>query len=492
MKFIKALGILVLVLITGCNDQILTKNSPNEVTAANFYKNGEDAVAAVNSVYDPLQYRGLFKNSYWSIGDITSDDAYKGDGGKSDGPAWWEFDLFDIKSSNALLAESWADSYTGIYRANIALKEIPDIEMDSNLKERLVGEAKFLRGLYYFWLVRLFGDVPLIKKPQKLGNLKVDRTAKDKVYDLIIKDMSEAAKALPETYSDSDQGRITKGAANGMLAKVYMWQKNWEKAAEYSKKVIDSGVYDLLDNYADNFKEAFENGKESVFEVQFMKGGPNGAWGNGSDGTIQHISIAPRNSGVPGLEGWGFDMPTQDLVDEFESGDPRLEATVLMQGSTIQGGKQYDPSWSSTGYNTRKYLVKRDDFIGSGSDSPVNVRVLRYSEVLLNYAEALNEMGQTAQAKQYVDEVRERVGLDPLQAGMSQSEFRQAVYHERRVELALEGHRWWDLVRTGRAMEVMQAQPDGHGGQIQEYNLIFPIPQSEIDVNPQLSQNPGY
>jgi len=492
MKFIKGLTLLALVLIAGCSDEILTKNSPNEVTAANFYKNSEDAVAAVNAVYDPLQYRGLFKNSYWSIGDIASDDAYKGDGGKSDGPAWWEFDLFDINSTNALLADSWADSYTGIYRANIALKEIPNIDMDSNLQGRLIGEAKFLRGFYYFWLVRLFGDVPLITKPQKLGDLKVQRTAKSEVYNQIIKDMSEAASALPETYAGSNQGRITKGAANAMLAKVYMWQKNWDKAAEYSKKVIDSGVYELLDSYADNFKEEYENSKESVFEVQFMKGGPNGAWGNASDGTIQHISIAPRNSGVAGLEGWGFDMPTQDLVDEFESSDPRLETTVLMQGSTIQGGKQYDPAWSSTGYNTRKYLIKRDGFIGSGSDSPVNYRVMRYSEVLLNYAEALNEMGETSKAKQYVDQVRERVGLNELQAGMSQSEFREAVYHERRVELALEGHRWWDLVRTGRALEVMQDQPNGHGGQIQEHNLIFPIPQSEIDVNPDLSQNPGY
>jgi tetratricopeptide (TPR) repeat protein len=491
MKFIKYMLILVLVVTAGCSDEFLTKTSPNEVTEANFYQTETDAVAAVNAVYDPLQYSGLFANSYWSIGDITSDDAYKGDGGKSDGPAWWEFDLFDIKSTNSLLAESWADSYTGIYRANIAMDRLPDIEMDNDHKQRLLGEAKFLRAYYYFWLVRLFGDVPLITEPQQLGDLKVSRTSKSEVYDLIISDMIEAAEVLPESYSDSNKGRITKGAANGMLSKVYMWQKDWEKAAENAKKVIDSGAYSLLSNYADNFKEEFENSQESVFEVQFTKGGPNGAWGNASDGSIQHISIAPRNSGEPGLEGWGFDMPTQDLVDEFESNDPRLEATVLMEGSTIQG-KEYDPNWSSTGYNARKYLVKRDGFRGPGSDSPVNYRVMRYSEVLLNYAEALNEMGQVSEAKQYVDQVRERVGLDPLQVGMSQSEFREAVYHERRVELALEGQRWWDLVRTDRALGVMQDQPDGHGGQIQEHHLIFPIPQSEIDVNPELTQNPGY
>lgn len=488
MKLTKGLLILLLFVTWGCQDQILDKQSPNEVTAANFYKTQDDAVAAINAVYDPLQYRGLFKNSYWSIGDITSDDADKGDGGKSDGPAWWEFDLFDIKSTNSLLADSWADSYTGIYRANIALEKIPGIEMDDALKQRLLGEAKFLRGYYYFWLVRLFGDVPLITEPQKLGDLKVSRTDKAKVYELIIKDMSEAADVLPEMYPDSEKGRITAGAANGMLAKVYMWQQNWEKAAEYSKKVIDSGVYDLLPNYADNFEEEFENGQESVFEVQFMKGGPNGAWGNASDGSIQHVSIAPRNSGVPGLEGWGFDMPVQDLVDEFETGDPRLQATVLMAGSTIQGGKEYNPDWSSTGYNARKYLIKRDGFIGEGSDSPVNYRVMRYSEVLLNYAEALNELGRTSEAYPYVNQVRERVGLSDLQTGMSQGEFRDAVYHERRVELAFEGHRWWDLVRTGRAVDVMSAK----GRNIQDYNTIFPIPQSEIDVNPDLKQNPGY
>ncbi|HET6528678.1 MAG TPA: RagB/SusD family nutrient uptake outer membrane protein [Balneolaceae bacterium] len=488
MKLIKGLLILSLVLTMGCEDQILSLKSPNEITAANFYQTKDDAIAAVNAVYDPLQYRGLFKNSYWSIGDITSDDAHKGDGGKSDGPAWWEFDLFEIKTTNALLADSWRDSYTGIYRANIALKHIPNIEMDENLKKRLIGEVKFLRGFYYFWLVRLFGDVPLILEPQTLGELKVGRTDKAKVYDLIIKDMMAAASVLPATYPESQKGRITKGAANGMLAKVFMWQKEWQKAADHLKKVIDSGVYGLLDNYANNFKPAYENGIESVFEVQFTSGGPNGAWGNASDGSIQHISIAPRNSGLPGLQGWGFDMPTQDLVDAFEPGDPRLKATVLMEGSTIQG-KEYNPEWSSTGYNSRKYLVKQDGFQGNGADSPVNYRVLRYSEVLLNYAEVLNELGRTAEAYPFVNQVRQRVGLDNLDAGMSQSAFRKAVYHERRVELALEGHRWWDLVRTGRAMEVMTA----HGrGSIQEYNLLFPIPQSEIDVNPKLTQNPGY
>ncbi|WP_234567314.1 RagB/SusD family nutrient uptake outer membrane protein [Rhodohalobacter sp. 614A] len=487
-KLIISFLIFLAVASWGCEDQILNKQSPNEVTAVNFYKTEDDAVAAINAVYDALQYRGLFKNSYWSIGDITSDDADKGDGGKSDGPAWWEFDLFDIKSTNSLLADSWADSYTGIYRANIALERIPAIDMDESLKNRLIGEAKFLRGYYYFWLVRLFGDVPLITEPQSLGDLKVSRTAKAQIYDLIIRDMSEAAAVLPTTYSDGDLGRITKGAANGMLAKVYMWQKDWQQAANYSKQVIDSGVYSLLENYADNFEEEFENGSESIFEAQFMKGGPNGAWGNGSDGTIHHISIAPRNSGTPGLEGWGFDMPTQDLVDEFEEGDPRLEATVLMEGSTIQGGKVYNPEWSSTGYNTRKYLVKRDGFIEDGSDSPVNVRVMRYSEVLLNYAEALNELGRTGEAYPYVNQVRERVGLAPLASGMSQDAFRDAVYHERRVELAQEGHRWWDLVRTDRALEVMSAK----GSNIQQHHLIFPIPQSEIDVNPELTQNPGY
>ncbi|HEX6981510.1 MAG TPA: RagB/SusD family nutrient uptake outer membrane protein [Balneolaceae bacterium] len=488
MKLIKGLLVLTLVVMVGCEDQILNLKSPNEVTAANFYQTEDDAIAAVNAVYDPLQYRGLFKNSYWSIGDITSDDAHKGDGGKSDGPAWWEFDLFEIKTTNALLGDSWRDSYTGIYRANIALEHIPNIAMDEDLKQRLIGEAKFLRGFYYFWLVRLFGDVPLILEPQTLGELKVGRTDKAKVYELIIQDMSEAASVLPESYPESQKGRITKGAANGMLAKVFMWQKQWQKAADRLKKVIDSGVYGLLDNYANNFESAYENGKESVFEVQFVEGGPNGAWGNASDGSIQHISIAPRNSGLPGLQGWGFDMPTQDLVDAFEPGDPRLMATVLMEGSTIQG-KEYDPAWSSTGYNSRKYLVKRDGFQGNGSDSPVNYRVMRYSEVLLNYAEVLNELGRTPEAYPFVNQVRQRVGLDPLPAGMGQAEFREAVYHERRVELALEGHRWWDLVRTGRAMEVMTA----HGrGSIQEYNLLFPIPQSEIDVNPKLTQNPGY
>ncbi|SMO50467.1 RagB/SusD family nutrient uptake outer membrane protein [Gracilimonas mengyeensis] len=488
MKLIKSLLIVLLVVSWGCDDQILNKQSPNEVTAASFYKTEEDAVAAINAVYDPLQYRGLFTNSYWSIGDITSDDADKGDGGKSDGPAWWEFDLFDIKSTNSLLTESWADSYTGIYRANIALERIPDIEMDNNLKQRLMGEAKFLRGFYYFWLVRLFGDVPLITEPQSLGDLKVSRTPKEEVYAFLIKDLSEAAEVLPETYSGSDLGRITKGAANGMLAKVYMWRKDWQKAADHSKKVIDSGVYELLENYGDNFEQEFENSKESVFEIQYVEGGPNGPWGNTADGNIIHISTAPRNSGMPGLEGWGFNMPTQDLVDAFEEGDPRLEATVLMEGSTI-GGKEYNPEWSSTGYNSRKYLIKTEGFIGWGEDSPVNVRVMRYSEVLLMYAEALNELGETAQAYPYVNQVRARAGLDDLAAGMGQSAFREAVYHERRVELAQEGHRWWDLVRTGRALDVMRAQGRDN---IQEHHLLFPIPQSEIDVNPELTQNPGY
>ncbi len=475
-------------LLAGCADDFLTKTSPNEVTTENFYKTADDAEAAIIAAYDPLQYSGLFANSYWSIGDITSDDADKGDGGKSDGPAWWEFDLLQVQPSNSLLTESWRDAYTGVYRANIVINRVPQIDMDEETRARIVAEAQFLRAFYYFYLTRLFGDVPLITTEPKLGELNVSRTPKEEVFALILSDFEAAAAVLPASYPSSDVGRATSGAANGMLARVHLWLKNWEEAAAAAKRVIDSGRYDLLPDYASNFEQAYENSVESVFEVQFMENGPNGPWDNTADGSIQHISTAPRNSGVPGLEGWGFDMPTQNLVDEFEEGDPRLAASVLMEGSTI-GGKTYDPAWSSTGYNERKYLYKKEGFVGDGEDSPVNYRVIRFSDILLMYAEALNEMGRTSEAYAPLNRVRNRVGLPGAAEGMSQSAFRDAVYHERRVELALEGQRWFDLVRTGRALDVMSADERIN---IQPKHLVFPIPQSEREVNPELTQNPGY
>jgi hypothetical protein len=291
------------------------------------------------------------------------------------------------------------------------------------------------------------------------------------VYAQIIKDLTEAASKLPISSTGTDIGRATQGAAKGLLGKVYLTRKSYAEAARVLKEVIDAGTYQLLQNYADLFRDANAHNRESIFEVAYKSNS------QGRGNTFATL-FAPRTGGVAVTgqgASQGYNRPTRDMITAYEAGDSRKPASLAeswMNGSTVVN----DPY-------VRKYMTQ----LQSPNDGDANWIVLRYADVLLMYAEALNEQNQSAQALPFLNQVRKRAGLADVTAS-GQTALRTALENERRVELAFEGHRWFDLLRTGRALEVMREK----GKTVSDKDLLFPIPQQQRDINPALTQNPGY
>jgi starch-binding outer membrane protein, SusD/RagB family len=471
--------IALLILIWACKKQLDLE--PHKIYYDNFYQSKEDALNAVNAVYDVLCHTNAYSSSLWLIQDVASDDCNVRS--TINDPYLKEFQFYTLGATNGYLSGIWQEAYLGISRANIVLDRVPLINMDTTLQKRILGEARFLRGLFYFNLVRLFGDVPLVLKPTS-ANLTPEeinpyRAPKDQVYAQIIDDLTQASNDLPDAYTQpADKGRATRGAALGILSKVYLTQQDWGNARNAAFTVIESGNYGLWPDYTDNFKESKVNGIESVFEVQFYSKVP----AENSQMVISGLPVLP--SVFPA--GVGIMVPTTNLLESFDSGDYRVEATF------------FDHYWN---YNFDPHIWKFWDQDAYEPDetgqSGANFTLMRYAEVLLIFAEAENELyGPTTLAYNAINEVRERArngdpNVLPDLSGLTQDDFRDAVLEERRHELVSEGHRWYDLVRTRHLIEYVknakpgQANPDQH-------NLLFPIPQHERDVNPNLTQNTGY
>lgn len=474
-KYILA-GLLTLSL-SACNEQFLDLSPVSAVGTTSFFKTQSDVLTALNGAYGALQFNGQYGQLY-VVAEIPSDDTTPVLSGSVTDQD--EFDKFYIRTTNPFTLARWSDGYRGIYRTNALIDQIAGITMDETLRKRIVGEAKFLRALMYFNLVRVFGDVPLVltEITDPLQGYEFSRAPVADVYAQIILDLTDADAALPVSYTGTDVGRATNGAAKSLLGRVYLTQKRYADAAAKLKEVIDRGTYSLQPNYADLFKPATKNGRESIFEVQFKKG-------NIGEGSGFANAYAPENSGnaVIAFGGGGNNRPTPDLDNSYEAGDPRRNVSLASSYVNSSGVKvDY--------YHIKKYA---DPPVVNG-DSDDNWYVLRYADVLLMYAEALNETGKPAEALPYLNQVRKRVGLAD-KAVTAQADMRLAIEQERRVELAFEGHRWFDLVRTGRALPVMQAKAATIGIKtaLTENNLVFPIPQSQIDINPsRIKQNPGY
>lgn len=469
-------GLLTLSL-TACKEQFLDLSPISAVGTSSFFKTQSDVLTALNGAYGALQFNGQYGQLY-VVAEIPSDDTSPVLSGSVTDQD--EFDKFYVRTTNPYTLARWNDGYRGIYRCNAIIERTAGVSMDETLKKRVIGEAKFLRALMYFNLVRVFGDVPLVltEITDPLQGYDYGRAPVADVYTQIIKDLSDAETVLATSYTGTDVGRATTGAAKSLLGKVYLTQKKYAEAATKLKEVIDLGIYSLLPNYADLFKAANKNSKESVFEVQYKKG-------NIGEGSPFANAYAPENSGNAVIQfgGGGNNHPTPDLESSYETGDPRR--AVSMANSYI----------NSSGVKIDYYYIKKyaDPPVANG-DSDDNWYVLRYADILLMYAEALNETGKTAEALPYLNQVRKRVGLAD-KTPTAQADLRLAIEQERRVELAFEGHRWFDLVRTGRALPVLQAKAASIGIKtaLTENNLIFPIPQSQIDINPsKIKQNPGY
>jgi starch-binding outer membrane protein, SusD/RagB family len=497
MKIRKITIVLILAALglAACQKEFLEKKPLVGSTIENFYKTEADAIAAINAAYAPLQFElspaGHFR---WFWGDIMSDDSEKGGSGDNDQPLLAALEQFQGPVNTDYLESEWAADYEGIYRANLVLTHVPGIEMNAQLKERILGEAHFIRAWFYYNLVTIFGGVPLVDRLLAPSEYNLSRASADEVWALVESDLRAAADRLPlrSQYPASDLGRITKGAAQSLLTKTLLWQKRWPEARAMAEEVINSGEYQLVTNYNSIFTTAGENNAESIFEIQYMtESGGNWGYNAANEGTFTNVFQRARGQ----FDGFGFNLPTQDFVDEFFAEgfeDPRLSATVFREGD--QMGDRGIFTKEATGgfphdYYPKKYFNNRSEQATFGDPAPnggSNDRVIRFSDVLLMHAEAAAQMGDESAALASLNRVRRRVDIPEIEK--SGPALLDAIYRERRIELGLEGHRFFDLVRTGKAAEKLG--PLGYNDNV---HRVFPIPLSQIQVtNGAITQNPGY
>jgi starch-binding outer membrane protein, SusD/RagB family len=488
-RYIITLSILALLTVS-CSEDFLEKAPLDTINTENYYQTEADAIAAINGAYQPLQWPKLYNMRMWTS-DIMSANSIVGAGGGDDGRETQDMANFVTTTDNPGVLDLFRGPPPGVLRCNVVLQKVPGMDIDQGIKDRVLGEAYFLRGLFHFILVRYFGDIPLILEPLAPGdNLRPFRTDKEIVYEQIIEDLALAKELLPakSTYSASDLGRAAKGSAAGLLAKVYLTLGDYDQVVTLCDEV---GSLDYLLNplYGDNFDVLKKNSQESLFEIQYVSNAGENFWSNENQASWLSTFTGPRNSDMV-AGGWGWNQPTQEFVDAYETGDLRKDVTILYDACPQFDGQDYDPVYSTTGYNLRKFLVTKS--VSATSDnSPLNFPVLRYADVLLMKAEALNNLGRTEEAQVPLNLVRERAGLLPYK-GSSQSEFSIMVLHERRMELAFEGQRWFDLIRLDGGQWGLDFLHSVGKLNASEKHLLFPIPLKERESNPNLSQNPGY
>lgn len=467
-----------------CSESFLDVPPQGQQPEEEFWVSEEDATKAVNAIYGNLREWKQVAFAPIAIESMGSDDAEKGSS-PSDATFLNNFDNFTATSTEGQLSDFWNGQYQSINLCNQVLDNVPSIEMNEALKARYLAEAKFIRAYGYFRLVRAFGDVPLrLTTPKDAAEFNIPRTPKEQVWDAIENDLTAAAAVLPQSYTGADVGRITRGAALALHAKVALYREHWGDVITYTEEVMDLG-YDLVPNFYDLFREENENSVESIFEIQAAL-----IVGNPGVSNSQYSQVQGVRGSVGG--GWGFNVPTQDLADAFEDGDSRRDATIIFRGEITPSGDAIPASGDNPMYNQKSYVPFSDYLTGYTEGCQQNIRVIRYAEVLLMNAEANNEQGNTTAALAALELVRARArnGQDvlPEVTTTNKDELRQAIYHERRVELAMEFDRYFDVIRQGRGEEVF-----GPKGWTPNKNEVWPIPQSEIDLSTgTLVQNPGY
>lgn len=464
----------LMLLCSSCDD-FLNQEPISNGSVTGFYKTQADIEQGVAGAYNSLQSYKQYGANFIFFMEVRSDNTYT-ESVTTSGGIYGDFDLFRTTSTNSILDLTWAGCYEGIQRCNIVLANIDNVVMDETLKKQYKGEMLFIRALTYFNLVRIWGDIPLVIKEVKdpFEAFTFTRTPSSEVYQQIVTDLNDAAGLLPEKLEKARTGAISAGAANSLLGKVYLTLRDYQKAESVLKKVIDSKVYKLLDNYGDVFNVLNKNSAESIFEIQYNK--------DVTDQGSRFANIfAPKGSTeVTGGVGTslGDNTPTEDLYGKYEPGDLRKDISI----GQISDGRLY----------CKKFVVA--PVLPNQSDA--NFIVLRYADILLMYVEALNENGYKTDgdAFLYLNKIRERAGLKAYTSEElpNQKLFREAVWNERRFELAFENHRWFDLLRTGKAVEIMNASTGGEFT-VESYQLIYPIPQSQIDAAPdKMTQNDEY
>ena len=478
--------------VAGC-DQFLAPKPTDVLAPENFYRSAADAVSAVNSVYSQSQWVYFW---IWYESDVASDDVFATPNYGADGhqlasytfdPTLWSID------------DLWTNAYITINKANIVLDRVPPIAMDVAERNRVLGEAHYLRALTYFELVRLFGDVPLIQHEAKtVADAQIPRSPATEVYALIVSDLTTAMTDLPPSYSGPDLGRATSGAATSLLAKVYLNQNDYNNAAKYAGQVMASGRYSLNARWLDNFAIADEFvSPESIFEINY--GAPEQT--AGVVGSVQSLFSLP--SGFPGGDAYGLMLVNPELVALYASNDQRGNgATYMTSPYTDASGRT--ATWGvPNGAAFHKWLDEtnsKDMTARSWQQMPNNWIIQRYADVLLIYAEAVNSGGTptAGTAASALNLVRARAGI-PTVTGLTASAFTDSLRVERRREFAFEGQRWFDLSRWGildatmkAKTALMQSLQPGETTVHGVTSNLFPIPVGQINSNSLLTQNAGW
>lgn len=497
-----SLFIFMILLAISCEKEFLEVAPKGTALEENYYKNETEAYSGLIAVYDVLGKQAASFENMISMLNSGSDDHFAGGGSSSDGIQLQVFSDYTI-SESTIANSFWNDFYQGIFRANVLLTKLPDVALNEATKKRFTAEAKALRAICYFELVRLFKNIPLITTPIDTNEIyAVSQADPNDVYAQIEADLIEAIPDLPITLDlTNEAGRLSKGAAKALLGKVYLYQnKNAEAVAQLEEVNGTPGAtsafgYRLLDNFSDLWSVSNTYHSESILEVAYSDQS-NATWDTYSwssigpdEGNLLNIMSSPRGylrtsgSTAPDyVAGWGFNIITQSLYDTLE-GDPRFDDTIEdLQAYVDSGEVELEESYQYTGYYLKKFLPLRSDATTGGGEININFRqhvyMIRLADTYLMEAEALGGTGARAQA--LLDAVRARVGLPSVPVSL------EAIWHERRLELAGEGHRWYDLVRTARAASAL-----ANKGFTPGKNEILPIPLAELE-NTLLKQNPGY
>jgi starch-binding outer membrane protein, SusD/RagB family len=486
-----------------CNDNLLDRTNPNEFTPDSFYKNGDQIVGAVNAVYSSLQSLDLFCREYFFLHDMRGDDVASGGGQLETHRAQLLTGSYD--ASNGVLMQVWRGWYRLIHQANQVIENAPKAseKVTEELKMRVEGEAKFLRALAYFDLVTVWGGVPLMKTYATDIGQDLPRSSEEEVYSLIISDLETAIANLPlkSAYDASNIGRANKEAAQNLLARVHMQRGDYDLAEPLLQAIIDGGAFTNPLNswkdipYIENFREESEFNVESLFEVAFTEANGGSSWDASGQGTSTEVTFRGQEYGP---NAWRNLIPSASLMDEYEKvadgdakDDPRYNATFYFVGDSYWNGAKVLTNWGWKKYQ-KIYKAENED-----ARSGINMRVMRYTEVLLNMAEVQNALGNDAAAIDYLNEVRSRVGVEMPEyptanyPANSPAEVFRAIVHERRVEFAGEQIRNRDILRW-RKLGKLPSEPISYYA---EKHALAPIPQQEINSNAVLTeedQNPGW
>ncbi len=491
----KKLSLLILIIsLAACKKDFLTIYPQNALNEGNFYNSEKEYILLANGCY--LGMRNYEKEQHWVMAELPSDNGSFQYNNVSGEASKGIMDQLLFASNNIVYSAFWNFSYSGITNCNKLLSEIdrPGVSWSKqSYKDRCAGEAFFLRSLYYFNLVRQFGGVPLVlERITSIEAVGIKRSTEEQVYTQIIADLKQAVTHFMVAIDVEENGRANLGAANSLLGKVYLTMHKYPEAEAVLKIVMDSKKYDLLPNYSDVFNPSKKDYKETIFAIQYSE--------NSTELANRFIFwFAPWNSAgavtkranISIISG-GWNQPTDDLINAFETGDKRKNVSI-----GIYNGKDWDGIVRAIPYCAKYFppISAPDDRCGD------NLPVIRYSDVLLMFAEVLNEQGRTAEALSYIQQVRNRAGLTNVLSGFSKETLSDLIAKERQVEFCFENQRWYDLKRTGKAIAVLTA----HGArekakrtylfatafQVTPYKLLAPLPETEVVIN-KLEQNPGY